>query len=121
MYSQSSQFLVRQHDSVLDQRLFPSCNFQPRPLGVIFDIDPIVCCPFDTLEHITSVTNSENGVVILDPSRKRRSDYTPEVTVSAVQEFWAANTRPCPDAYPIATMTMEDGTKVQHGIHWKEQ
>ena len=45
---------MRQHDGVLDQRLFPSCNFQPRPLGVIFDIDPIVCCPFDTLEHITS-------------------------------------------------------------------
>ena len=64
---------------------------------------------------------SENCVVMLDPSRKERSDTLPPTTVAAIQLFWAENTRPSPDMKPIAKLTLDNGDEIMHGVHWQEK
>ena len=61
-----------------------------------------------------------NGIVILDPVRARRKDATSLADIASVQNFWAAATRPSPDAKPLAVLRSVAGEKVQHGIHWQE-
>jgi hypothetical protein len=66
------------------------------------------------------ITVKRGDIVILDPRRKRRKDATSFEDIAAIQNFWASNTRPSPDAKPLAVMRTVDGEKVQHGIHWQE-
>eukprot|EP01047_Picozoa_sp_COSAG01_P036590 COSAG01_NODE_2863_length_6958_cov_7.166351_2_plen_1087_part_00 len=76
---------------------------------------------YAALEQEECAICSENGVVILDPTRELRKDCLPAETVGAVQTFWAAATRPSPDKHPIATLRLKEGAKLTHGIHWQEQ
>jgi hypothetical protein len=62
----------------------------------------------------------EGEIVMLDPTRKQRSDAAPAETRAAIQNFWAANTRPSPDCRPVAVLKLANGDKATHGIHWQE-
>ena len=52
---------------------------------------------------------------MLDPARARRKDATSLADIASIQNFWAAATRPSPDAKPLAVLRTTTGEKVQHG------
>ena len=65
---------------------------------------------YRAMEHDDTCVRRGN-VIILDPHRARRRDATSLEDIAAIENFWAANTRPSPDRSPVATMTTLEGEK----------
>ena len=60
-------------------------------------------------------------VLLLDPTRAKRKDATPVSTIDAIQQCWKQQTKASPDKKPSVKLTLEDGTVVEHGVHWQQK